>query len=373
MKKSVKLNKRKSDGVYYCFIRNSDGKRIGRAVGKDHRKALQQKAHYERLLELGEIDFGTNHTKTETFSDLVSAYLETVEKRLKHSTFQGYDNLISSSLIPKWGHKRIGDITKDDVKKLLDDRKNRGLDSNNLRVCISAILQFAVESDLLKENVARNLGKMYSVKRSKNGLAQKQIQFLTKDQVETLLASAKAEFPKWYDFLLLLFRTGLRVGEASALCWDSVDFENKQIHVRRNFTHNRWETPKSHKSRFVLMSENLMETLRQRQEQQPQPTCPSYKDKTGEDIKLVFAKENGGVVNVDLFRAKVFKRLLAKAGLPPMRLHDIRHTFASELLKLGAPIHFVKEQLGHASITTTIDRYAHCQNGDGFQYLNKLD
>ena len=70
---------------------------------------------------------------------------------------------------------------------------------------------------------------------------------------------------------------------------------------------------------------------------------------------------------------RVFKRMLIKAGLREIRLHDIRHTFASQLLSDGASPVYVKEQLGHASIQMTVDIYGHLIPSSNQGDVNRLD
>ena len=70
---------------------------------------------------------------------------------------------------------------------------------------------------------------------------------------------------------------------------------------------------------------------------------------------------------------EVFKRILRKAGIREMRLHDIRHTFASLLLSNGESPVYVKEQLGHSSIQMTVDIYGHLIPGSNRGAVNKLD
>ena len=78
-------------------------------------------------------------------------------------------------------------------------------------------------------------------------------------------------------------------------------------------------------------------------------------------------------LNPDKFRQNVFTPLLTKAKLPRIRMHDCRHTYASLLLEAGAPIHYVKEQLGHSSIATTVDLYGHLSPGANRSVLDSLD
>jgi integrase len=98
--------------------------------------------------------------------------------------------------------------------------------------------------------------------------------------------------------------------------------------------------------------------------------CDSH---TKKKICLVFPDENGEPMNDNIFRRGVFYKLLSQAGVPKIRIHDIRHTYASLLLQAGAPIHYVKDQLGHSSISITVDLYGHCQPGINRDAVNRLD
>ncbi len=92
-----------------------------------------------------------------------------------------------------------------------------------------------------------------------------------------------------------------------------------------------------------------------------------------EAVHLVFPNAEGRATDGDNLRTRVFYRLTEKAGLPKFRIHDIRHTFASLLLQQGEPLNYVKEQLGHASIQTTVDVYGHIIPGSNRNAVNQLD
>ena len=95
--------------------------------------------------------------------------------------------------------------------------------------------------------------------------------------------------------------------------------------------------------------------------------------KGGTAVHLAFPDRDGGPMDGDNFRRRVFYALLEKADIPRIRFHDIRHTFASLLLQQGESLHFVKEQMGHASIQTTVDVYGHLVPGSNRNAVNKLD
>ena len=364
----VTIVKKEATGDYYVRI-HSGGQRTSRKLGKvDSRTAKQAAVEWRKKLALGLVDF-TNGRKTglPLFGKYATEYINDYAKgSLKFNTWMGYQKLINLHLLPVWKNRRLDSFTKIDVRKLLAEKQASGLVTNNLRICISAIFQHAVESELLQTNPARALGRAF-----RNGVPKAHVQFLSKEQVAAFLEVVQQHAPDYYDFCLLLFRTGLRLGEALALAWDCVEFNTKQLVVRRNFSHNHWDTPKSHKVRHVDLSSQLTEVLWQKhQKRNKDLLCRSFE---AEKIYLVFPKKDGEPVNPDKFRQNVFAPLLKKAGLPKMRIHDCRHTYASLLLQAGAPLHFVKEQLGHSSIATTVDLYGHVTPGANRNVLDSLD
>lgn len=364
----VLLKRKEKTGDYYVII-NHMKQRTSRKLGKiDRRTAEKCRRDWIKKLAMGLVDFDNGRKKNTmpNFAEFFRGYInDYASKVLKRNTWMGYRKLFERHLLPIWKNRRLDDISKNDIKNLLLEKQDEGLQINNLRICISAVFQNAVEREILPVNPARNLGKAFRG----NGVSKTQPQFLTKEQVTKFLATVKKYHSEHYDFCLLLFKSGLRLGEALGLCWDCVDFDAKQIVVRRSFSHNFWDTPKSHKIRRVDISDGLCVVLQRRyQNRDENLTCDN-----GEELHLVFPKKNGLPINPDKFRQNIWKPMLKKAGLKPCRCHDARHTYASILLAANAPLNFVKEQLGHSSISTTVNIYGHCQAGANRSVLDSLD
>lgn len=87
----------------------------------------------------------------------------------------------------------------------------------------------------------------------------------------------------------------------------------------------------------------------------------------------VFVSEVGTMMDADNFRHRVWQKLLTKAGLRRIRIHDLRHTFASLLIQQGESLAYVKEQMGHHSIRVTVDVYGHLVPGGNKAAVDKLD
>ncbi len=292
----VTINKKKASGDWYVWISHK-GQRTSRKIGKDKRTAMKVATMYRKKLALEEVDFSNGRNEQHwIFGDFFDDYLNKVAKhRLKRSSWHSYKKLAELHLLPVWKKKRIDEIKRQDVKRLLLDKQARGLIINNIRVCISAIFTEAVEREMIESNPARNLGKVFRNNRHKT-----QPQFLSKEQTATLLKAAQEHEPKYYDFLLTVFRTGLRLGELLALAWDCVNFDTKQIIVRRNFSHNYWDTPKSHKIRYVDMSDSLLAALQNRYHNRNKKL--GYKLPDSKTIYLVFPNLYGKPFSSDYFR-----------------------------------------------------------------------
>jgi integrase len=86
-----------------------------------------------------------------------------------------------------------------------------------------------------------------------------------------------------------------------------------------------------------------------------------------------FCNAEGKPLDGDNLRSRVFYKVLAKAGLRRVRLHDLRHTFASLLIQQGESLAYVRDQLGHASIQLTVDTYGHLIPGANRQAVDRLD
>lgn len=97
--------------------------------------------------------------------------------------------------------------------------------------------------------------------RKEKGEQQQKVDFLTREELSSLLNTCREHFSAWYPFVLLLARTGLRIGEAVALQWEDIDFQSCFLTVQRNYVDGIITTPKSGKSRRVDMPLQLTETL----------------------------------------------------------------------------------------------------------------
>lgn len=206
---------------------------------------------------------------------------------------------------------------------------------------MSAIYNFMIDSDAAVRNP---LARIKSLKEVKN----KKIRALRTEEVQALLSKTKQIYPDFFPLLFTALFTGMRQGELVALTWDSINWITQKITVDKNYTHGGLGTPKTGKIRVIDMSNELAKVLKEWR-----LACPHS------ELNLVFPNSYGNYQSADNLAKRRFLPALNRAGIDKIRFHDLRHTYASLLLANGAPMKYVQHQLGHSSITMTMDLYTH--------------
>ncbi|GJM25041.1 MAG: site-specific integrase [Phycisphaerae bacterium] len=362
---------------WWVFL-NHDGTRRTKRIG-DRQAAEAVASALRKKLKAGEFNLVEDSSKSKSpkFPDYAAHYLESFAKTaLKQNTWKGYESIIRLHISPAWKDKRLDAITRADVKRLILRKQKDGYSAKtieNIKALISGIFTHAYEDEILAVNPALKLGR-FIPKQDRR----KSVQALSREQAAEVIAAAKTRFPQHHTMILCAFRTGLRLGELLGLAWSDLDFEACTIEVRRSFSHGHWSLPKSNKSRTLDMSDQLRSALLQHREDlklrfgATLPTVEVGSQKPAL-LQLVFPSWRGGPICGDNFRKRVFRKLIEAADVPEFRIHDIRHTFASLLLTQGESLHYVKEQMGHASIQTTVDVYGHMVPGSNRNAVNRLD
>ncbi|MBW2670127.1 MAG: site-specific integrase, partial [Deltaproteobacteria bacterium] len=145
-----------------------------------------------------------------------------------------------------------------------------------------------------------------------------------------------------------------------------VDFENRLIDITKTWYRNKITGTKTNNRRKVDMSSQLAEVLRELKQNQ-------WKKYAGEDVpKWVFAGSRGNVLPLQVFR-NALNHCLEAAGLRHIRIHDLRHTYATIRLLKGHNIGDVSYQLGHSDISTTYNVYTHWIPGKFKTEVDELD
>lgn len=185
------------------------------------------------------------------------------------------------------------------------------------------------------------------------------------EQVNAFLRTVRED--RLYAAWLLAATTGMRRGELLGLRWNNVDLDAGRIDVRQIRTVARYQvlatTPKTDKgTRRISLDPATVAALRTHraaQEEERLALGPAYQD--GGD--LVFTREDGSAIHPERF-SRMFAQHCRRSGLPQVRLHDVRHSYVTALLRAGVPLKVVSQRVGHASPMVTMTIYQHVLPGD---------
>jgi integrase len=265
-----------------------------------------------------------------------------------------------------FGKRPVSQLTPADVRKMLtlieadnrEKRKRRDPVSGKLVPAevspttlakhlrhLAACLEAAVADGLLATNPVRRLDRS-----SRPKAAKRRPSFFTDDELRRLWPELEKR-PVYLNLCRLAVLTGLRHGELAALRWTDVRLLDGELEVRRQFTHGaEVDRTKDAEPRTVHLVPQARELLAE------------WYAATG-DEGLVFELEHGGHLD-DSNTRKVLYRAMAKAGIPregesgrARTFHSFRHSFARIALEHGQSIQWVKDELGHSTITLTVDLY----------------
>jgi integrase len=350
---------------WWVFIAHN-GKRKSLRVG-DRAAAESLASNIRQRLKAGELHL-TSKDKVPTFGEFARKWLDGYgQTHLKYSTLKGYEGILRRDL-QTLQDKPVDQIARPELRELVIAKQKEGLAPASvarIKALISVVLSHALEDGLIAANPASRLGRLIKVKERKAD-----VNPLTREEARAFLGAVQTHYPRYYPFFLCALRTGMRLGELLALEWGDIDFRGGFIEVRRSLVEGRFTTPKNGKTRRVDMSRQLSDTLRTLQVKRKEETLAKG---WGEVPAQVFVNEVGKALDRGNLVRRVFWRSLEKAGLRRIRLHDLRHTFASLLIQNGESLAYVKDQLGHHSIQITVDTYGHLVPGANRQAVDRLD
>lgn len=272
------------------------------------------------------------------FADAVAAYLaDHVGTRCRPSTQRTHEQVLRVHVLPAFIGKDLRDVRRPDIEGYIARKLRAGLSPksvvNHARV-LSSLFAFAVRREWLTENPAKGA--------TLPKVADQGFDWLDADTSERLLSAVRERDPLHADLFLVALRTGMRQGELLALRWADIRFDANTIDVRHSLDRGRLGPTKGGKPRQVPLHAEVRAALVGRR---------------GEPTAFVFATADGAPLSGNVIKNPLGRARLA-IGRPGLRFHDLRHSFASQLVVNGAPLQAVQRLLGHTDIATTL-RYAH--------------
>jgi integrase len=324
--------------VYILKYRTTEGRQRKTTIGL-HGPITAEQARTTALQWLGEAKGGSDpsHTKSTarnapTIADLANRYMDEHAKVKKRpGSVLSDETLLRLHILPRLGSMKVNAIDRKDVTQLHHAMRDRPGAANRTIALLSKMFNLAEKWGLRPDgsNPCRHVEKNKERKIER---------FLSNDELARLgevlneVDRTQTEMPSVIPAIRLLLFTGCRLSEILTLRWDEVDLENQCLRLRESKTG----------AKVVYLPPPALEILENIEQQDENP------------FVIIGAKPGSHLVNLQ----KPWRRIRAKAGLEDVRIHDLRHSFASVAAASGLSLPMIGALLGHTQPQTT-QRYAH--------------
>ena len=345
---------RRSRDKWIVDIETKDGERFRRVSPVQTKRGAQE---YERelLSDSSTLTRSSVAAAPAGFREFAIDWLKSyVVANNKPSEVVSKESTLRVHLIPFFENFRLRDIGPRDVERYKAEKLATGQLSaktiNNHLVVLRKLLVTAEEWEAV-DRVPRI--RRLSVPPCK-------FDWLTREESERFLASVEKHYPQWRAFFFMALRTGMRRGELFGVFWDDVDLVAETVTVRRSVYRGSFVSPKNGRERTIPMTPKLTAILK------------AHQAVTRLRGDLVYPAADGKASHHQDHIDRPLHGALKRAGLRRIRFHDLRHSFASQLVSAGRSVKEVQELLGHQSIQMTM-RYAHLAPGRMRAAVNALE
>ena len=313
-------------------------------------KKEAEKALPEILSKVQNGQYFDNKKKTieSLLEDWFSIY---VKENTSYNTRKMYNYIIKKYIIPSLGKMEIDKVKPLHIQKYYSSLQEKGLAAASIKkhhTVLNSAFKQAIKWQLTSNNPILGVVSPKVETPSMNIWEQETITVFLDLVKDT----------KFYVPYLLAFTTGMRQGELAALRWADFEPDNGIIRVRYSMIETgELKEPKTKGSkRTIKLMDPVLLALKEHKKKQLE-----YRLLLGEeymDLGFICARENGKPLGISVL-GKTFRRLVIKNNLPYIRFHDIRHTFATIMLKENINPKIVSELLGHNNVMTTLSVYSH--------------
>lgn len=349
---------KQQDGRWHGFVSmgaKGDGSRDRRHVSAATRTAVVEKVKaLEGKRDAGMLGAAGRAMLVDEWLDYWAENIASV--RVRPRTLDSYRAMIRMHLNPYLGKRRLDQLQPEHLEQTYRQLLAKGLSPATV-LRVHRMLHRALKIAMQRERVARNVATLVEPPRQERP---KTPDPLDVEECKRVLAAAEGlrNSARWTVALAL----GLRQSEALALQWKDIDLERGTLSVRRGLHRVPGEgliftEPKTDRSRrTIAVPVPLIEALRKHRVAQNEERLVAGTE--WDDWDLVFAQPNGRPLDKHS-DYEAWIRLLNRAGVRHIRLHDGRHTAATLLLTAGVHPRVVMELLGHSQMRTTTDIYSH--------------
>ena len=345
-------------------------------TGKERRttrrgfKTIKEAKQAERnlLLDVEENGLPSNQSEM-SFKDVADLWYENYKTTVKASTAFNTKQKLDYMIAEYFEGVNVDKITVIFCQSLFIKLSQKYSMYANYASIINRILKYAVMLDIIKSNP------IDKVIKPKAKEVEKKDNCYTKEELNTFLKLAKKENALFHTLLHTIAYTGLRRGEALALKWSDIDFEEKTLSVNRTTVYvdgkQVLQTPKTKASKRVIPIDNytisVLKSWKLEQKKQHFKNGVSFLQ--GEN--LIFTNSCCTMFVPNEFSKKL-RKFIKKYNLKPITPHGLRHTHASLLFESGIQPKEISDRLGHNNIQTTLDLYTHINDNQRYNVVEKF-
>ena len=290
------------------------------------------------------------------FESFYEEYISDISQDLRESSLKVKKHIVEMYILPYFRGIKLSKIDSRFIMKWQVEIKKRRLSDSYLSTInsqLSAIFNYACRVYNLPNNPCKKAGTMGRKRKGNIGI-------WSQDDMEAFLEAVSDKTEIRYAFFLLYW-TGIRVGELLALTISDLDFENRTLSITKSLNRTGGRdiitSPKTEAGiRTIHLSEFVIDELRD--------YCSMLYGRTESDRLFLVTKSH---------LEKELKRGAGIAGLKCIRVHDLRHSHVSVLISRDVNIALIAKRLGHESISTTLNTYAHIFDEDAKMVAEKLD
>jgi integrase len=297
-----------------------------------------------------------------TVGEILTRWLEnTAREKVGPTTYLRYKQVIDHQIAPYVGGLSLAKLSALDVEDFYAEVKRQGVPPASRRqgaLVLTNALRHAVRLKMIPSAPTAGV--------TKPKLPEREMRVLTDDEAKAFRAAARRS--RHYALFALAVATGMRRGELLALHWNDVDFDAGAVTIRRTLVMVGQQfilkEPKTKASRRTITVPAF--ALDAMHEHRKKMVARGFAD------RAVFCNCRGGFIRGYNLLRNSFQPILARAGLPRLRFHDLRHTHATALLSKGHPLKAVSQRLGHSDVGITLRVYAHVLPNDDARLAGAL-
>ena len=290
------------------------------------------------------------------FEDFWKIYCADMETRLREHTMRTKKYIVELKILPYFGNKRVNDITAADIRQWQNELIKMGYSPTYLKTInnqLSAIFNYAVRYYDLKSNPCAKAGSMGKSKAE-------EMDFWTGEEFRKFIDSVMNKRLSYMAFMILYW-TGMRLGELLALNPKDVDLEKRTISITKSYQRlgkkDVITPPKTSKSKRVITIPEFLAAY-----------IKDYMD------SLYDLQENDRLFPITKYYLEhEMQRGIKESGVKRIRVHDLRHSHASMLIELGFSPLEIANRLGHEKVETTLNTYAHLYPNKQTKLAERLD